>query len=171
MEFNLDDALLLLRRTPATLTGLLTGLSSEWLHTNEGADTWSPHQVVAHLTLAEHHNWLPRVRAILEQVGAFPPFDRFAHLQRSPDVSTVQLLSEFQAVRGANLQALQALNLTPADLNRTGQHPEFGTVTLAQLLSTWTVHDHAHLVQISRTLAGNYREAVGPWQAYLSILR
>ncbi len=40
-----------------------------------------------------------------------------------------------------------------------------------QHLATWTAHDLSHLAQIARVMAKRYGEDVGPWKAYLSILR
>ncbi len=169
MEFKLEEAQILLGRTPNTLKALLYDLPPAWLEHNEGENTWSPIQVVAHLIEAEQTNWLPRAKAILEG-RAFPVFDRFAHLQQEAK-EIGQLLEEFALLRQKNLQDMEAMHLSPIDLQRTGQHPEFGTVKLEQLLATWVAHDLGHLVQITRTLAKNYREAVGPWRAYLSALR
>ena len=173
MDFELAEAELLLGRTPAVLRALLLGLPERWLRGNEGPETWSPLEVLAHLIEGEKTNWMPRVRVIYEQgeEGQFAPFDRFAHLRASEGRSVNDLLDEFAALRAQSLEEVRALQLTPADLGRTGQHPEFGRVTLGQLLATWTAHDQAHLVQLSRTLARQYREAVGPWQAYLSVMR
>ena len=50
-------------------------------------------------------------------------------------------------------------------------HPEFGTVMLRQLLATWTTHDLSHIAQIARVMASQYRDAVGPWRAYLRVLQ
>ena len=66
---------------------------------------------------------------------------------------------------------LRSLKLGGADLERTGRHPDFGEVTLGQLLAAWVVHDLDHVAQIARTMAKVYADAVGPWAAYLSILR
>ena len=170
MDFRLSDAVLLLSRTPEVLRSLLAGLPDGWLNANEGGETWSPTQVVAHLSMADRTNWLPRTKA-LRAGEPFPPLDRFAHLNTGEVQGIAALLDEFATIRAASLAGLRALDLSPTDLQRQGQHPEFGPVTLAQLLSTWVVHDQDHLVQISRTLAGNYRGAVGPWAAYLSVLR
>lgn len=171
-QVTLHDSLTLLGRTPAVLRALLGGLPPEWAHANEGEDTWSPSDVLGHLCDGERENWLPRLRVILEkgEAGTFTPFDRFAHL-RAPPVGLDERLDEFERLRAANLDAVRALHLTGADLARTGRHPEFGVVTLGQLLSTWAAHDLAHLVQINRTLARGYRDAVGPWRAYLSVMR
>ncbi|WP_221089977.1 DinB family protein [Deinococcus aquaedulcis] len=173
MEFKLEDAVGLLSRTPGVLGALLRDLPDGWAALDEGEGTWSPAQVVVHLIHAEHTNWLPRARVLLSvgEAQVFPPFDRFGHLHTGQGRTLGALLNDFAAVRAQSLGQLAALNLTDTDLRRTGQHPEFGPVTLAQLLATWAAHDLDHLAQITRTLAGGYREAVGPWQAYLRVLR
>jgi hypothetical protein len=80
-------------------------------------------------------------------------------------------LDEFGRVRSSNLDELRALNLRPEDLERRGRHPALGVVTLSALLATWPVHDLTHLHQISRVLAHQYRETVGPWSGYLGVLQ
>src|SRR5258708_32230673 len=87
-----------------------------------------------------------------------------------PTRSLEQLLDDFARLRSENLAALQALDLQPEDLARRGKHPALGTVTLSQLLATWAVHDLTHVHQLSRVMAHQYRDAVGPWSAYLGVL-
>jgi hypothetical protein len=172
-EFSLDEAIAVLTRTPLTLNALLRGLPNIWVHRNEGKDTWSAFDVVGHLIFGERTDWMPRVRIILENDEArpFDPFDRFAQLQESQDKSLEQLLDDFARLRRENIAALQALNLQPEDLTRRGRHPALGVVTLSELLATWAVHDLTHLHQLSRVMAYQYREAVGPWSAYLGVLQ
>ena len=62
------------------------------------------------------------------------------------------------------------MNLTPELLQKRGSHPALGAVTLSQLLSAWVVHDLGHIRQIVRVMAKQYREEIGPWKAYLSIV-
>lgn len=176
-EFNLADAVALLSRTPATLDVWLRGLPDVWARANEGpsqdgTDTWSAFDIVGHLIAGERNDWMPRVRVILEKGEArpFDPFDRFAQERESRGKSLDQLLDEFARLRRENLAALQAMNLQPGDLARRGMHPSLGTVTLSELLATWAVHDLTHLHQLSRVMAHQYREAVGPWSAYLGVL-
>ena len=170
-SFKLDDAVALLRQTPATLSALLAGLPERSARATEGDDAWSPHDVVAHLIDGERTNWMPRARHILAGgQGPFEPFDRTAEIAASQDRSVGELLATFAELRRVNVAALTELALTDTDLERTGQHPEFGEVRLGQLLATWVVHDLDHLGQIVRTLAKQYAVAVGPWSAYLAIL-
>jgi len=172
MEFNLAQALPILERTPATLRTLLADLPSEWTDANEGPETWSPFDVVGHLSHGERTDWIPRARMILEEgrSRAFEPFDRFAQFRDSAGKSMVELLDEFDRLRAGSLGTLKAWKLTDAQLVLQGEHPVFGAVTLRQLLATWAAHDLSHLAQISRVMTKQYGEAVGPWRAYLPIM-
>ncbi|HVO81686.1 MAG TPA: DinB family protein [Terriglobales bacterium] len=171
-DLNLAETVAILRRTPAALNALLHGLPDVWALRNEGRDTWSAFDIVGHLIVGERTDWMPRARIILQsgESRPFDPFDRFAQVKESQDKSLEQLLDEFARLREENLAALRALNLQPEDLKRQGRHPELGMVTLSELLATWAVHDLTHLHQLSRVLAHQYREAVGPWSAYLGVL-
>ena len=172
-EFSLAHTVAILTRTPATLDALLRGLPTVWVRSNEGKDTWSAFDVVGHLIFGERTDWMPRVRILLENGEArpFDPFDRFAQFRESQDKSLDQLLDEFARLRRQSVVDLQALNLQHEDLSRRGRHPALGVVTLSQLLATWAVHDLTHVHQLSRVMAHQYRDAVGPWTAYLGVLR
>jgi len=170
---NLKHTISLLTRTPAALDALLRGLPDTWTFRNEGANTWSAFDVLGHLIHGERTDWMPRARMIL-QFGAsqtFESFDRLGHVQESQGKSLDQLLDEFARLRSENLRQLRALNLRQEDLARRGRHPALGVVTLSQLLATWSAHDLTHLHQISRIMAHQYRETVGPWSAYLGVLQ
>jgi hypothetical protein len=171
MEFELEHAIQILRRTPATLNSLLRDLPEPWLINNEGPETWSPNDIVGHLIHAEESDWIPRAKIILEHGEArpFDPFDRFAML-KSKGKPIAELLDTFTRRRTQSLQQLESLNLTPDLLDKRGTHPEFGVVTLKQLLSTWVVHDLGHVRQIARVMAKQYRDEVGPWKAYLPVV-
>lgn len=171
--FAIDDAVALLSRTPATLDVLLRGLPAAWIAANEGPDTWTPFDVIGHLIHADRTNWLPRARLILEhgETQPFTDFDRFAQRAASAGRTLSELLDEFAAVRGACLGGLAALDLTAGDLDRCGRHPALGAVTLRQLLASWVTHDLDHVVQVTRVLARQYTDAVGPWREYLRVVR
>jgi hypothetical protein len=173
MVFNLVQATDILSRTPIILKSLLSNLPTEWVFGNEGDQTWSPFDVLGHLIHGERTDWLPRIRIILQagESETFEPFDRFAQFEASKGKSLEDLLSSFAESRSANLEALNKLNITAEDLVRRGKHPELGTVSLEELIATWVVHDLDHLAQMTRTLAKQYKEAVGPWEAYLSVLK
>lgn len=171
MDFNLDDALAVLERTPATLSTLLSGLAPVWVRSTEGEGTWSAFDVLGHLIHGERTDWMPRARHILAgDERPFDPFDRNAQFVESRGKEPDELLEAFARLRAENLAELRALRLSPTELERTGRHPELGTVTLRNLLATWVVHDLDHIWQISRIMAKVYSGEVGPWRAYVSIL-
>jgi hypothetical protein len=173
MEQPLQQTIALLARTPATLNAFLRELPDSLTRQNEGVDTWSAYDIVGHLVYAERTDWMPRVKMILEfgETRAFEKFDRLGQVKESQGKSLEQLLDEFVRVRAENLSELCALNLQNEDLKRRGQHPSLGVVTLSQLLATWAAHDLTHLHQLSRIMAHQYRDAVGPWSAYLGVLQ
>jgi len=164
MEFDLGHTISLLSRTPAVLKTLLGDLPETWTLRNEGENTWSAFDVVGHLIHGERTDWMPRTRMILQsgEAQTFEPFDRWGHVRESQGKSLGQLLEEFAGLRSGNLSELRALNQRQEGLERRGRHPAFGVVTLSELLATWAAHDLTHLHQISRVMAHQYREAVGP---------
>jgi hypothetical protein len=172
VEFQFDDALPVLRRTPAVLRALLLDLPGSWIGATEGPGTWSPFDVVGHLIHGDRTDWIPRVEHMLRHGDAvpFPPFDREAMFAASRGLSLTELLDTLGRLRAENLGRLAALNLTDADMARRGRHPELGEVTLGQHLATWVAHDLSHVGQVVRVMARQYSTAVGPWRAYLPIL-
>lgn len=173
MTHNLQQTISLLMRTPGALNTFLCDLPEEWTLQNEGENTWTVFDVIGHLIHGERADWMPRVKTILQygESQSFTPFDRSAQMQESKDKPLRELLDEFSCLRVESLNELRALNLKPDDLKRKGKHPALGVVTLSELLSTWVVHDLTHLHQISRIMAYQYKEAVGPWSAYLGVLQ
>ena len=173
MKHNLQGTISLLTRTPAALDALLRDLPETWTFRNEGEGTWTAFDVVGHLIFGERTDWIPRAKIILQfgETRTFEPFDMRGHERESQGKSLGQLLDEFGRLRSDSLSELHTLNLRHEDLDRTGCHPTLGVVTLSQHLATWAAHDLTHLHQISRVLAHQYREAVGPWSAYLGVLQ
>lgn len=172
MDFNLTAGTDVLERTPNTLRAMLEGLSPEWTDATEGPETWSPYVIVGHLIHGERTDWIPRAQIILAQGPdrRFTPYDRFAQFHESKGKSLPQLLDEFAQLRSDNVATLTRWNLTDRHLDLEGEHPAFGRVSLRQLLATWVAHDLSHVAQIGRVMAKQYREAVGPWRAYLLVM-
>lgn len=172
MEYNINKALEILERTPKTLSVFLLNVSDEWVLCNEGDNTWSVFDVVGHLIHGEKTDWMQRLEIILNDSNnkAFESFDRFAQFENSKGKTLSQLLEEFSELRTKNLKHFKALNLSKTELDQKGIHPELGEVTLKQLLATWVTHDLGHIAQIARIMAKQYKEEVGPWEAYIPIL-
>lgn len=172
MDFDLDQSVEVLRRTPDTVRTLLADLPEVWIRGIEGPDTFSPFDVVGHLIDCEETDWMPRARIILAggPEPRFEPYDRFRHRARNANRTLASLLEDLATLRAANLVELRAWNLTPAQLDLPGIHPTFGRVTLRQLLAGWVVHDLGHIAQIARVMAKQYREEVGPWLPFMPVL-
>jgi hypothetical protein len=170
--FSIDEATAILARTPASLDALLRGLPASWTTAHEGGETWSPFDIVGHLIHADQTDWVRRAKLILAhgETRPFEPFDRVAQFTHSAGRALPDLLDQFATLRAASLGELRALNLTAADLDRTGRHPAFGTVTLRQLLATWVAHDLDHVMQVARILGRQYSDEVGPWRVYLRVI-
>ena len=172
MNFDLADAIGLLRRTPPVLRALVSDLPDAWLRSTEGSDTWSPFDVLGHLIDGEETDWIPRARIILARGPnpAFEPFDRLRHQRLNRETPVAALLERFAALRSENVSVLAGFRLTPRELALEGIHPELGRVTLRELLATWVAHDLGHIGQMVRVMAKQYGEAVGPWRRYLPVL-
>jgi hypothetical protein len=172
MQFTIARAIQVLERTPNVLRAQLDGLEEAWTTANEGPATWSAFDVVGHLIHGEETDWIPRARIILEQGEArtFVPFDRHAQFERSRGLRLAELLARFASLRAENLVVLRGWKLGERELGLRGRHPDFGPVTLRQLLAAWVVHDLGHLAQIARVLARQHTDEVGPWKAYLPVL-
>jgi hypothetical protein len=173
MAHNLVQTIALLERTPSALDALLRGLPETWTHAREGEGTWTVFEVVGHLIHGDRTDWMQRARIVMEsgEAKTFPPFDRLGQARVIEGKSLADLLDEFARVRAENLATLEVMHLQPEDLERRGTHPAFGVVTLSELLATWAAHDLTHLHQISRILAYQYRDAVGPWSKYLGVMQ
>lgn len=173
MDEKIQRDLEILRRTPSVVRGLLSGLSDFWLHADEGPQTWSPFKIIGHFIDGEQTDWIPRARIILEHGTSrpFTPYDRGGFAEIVNGKTLDQLLDIFAELRERNCKALEEMDLKADQLQLKGIHPEFGEVTMEQLISAWVVHDLGHIAQISRVMAKRYREASGPWAAYLPIVR
>lgn len=172
MQFEIKKSIAVLSRTPGVLNNLLDGLDESWIINNEGPDTFSPFDVLGHLIHGERTDWRPRIAMILQHglSRKFDPYDRFAQYRESQGKSLGELLKEFEVIRSENIRWLQSLNLSVQDLEKRGAHPILGEVTLQQLLSTWVVHDLTHIAQITRVMAKQYREEIGPWVEFFRVL-
>lgn len=171
-NFDLVKSMELLQRTPFAYKALFYGTKSGWEHVNEGEGTWSAFDIIGHLIHGEKTDWIPRAELILsqEEDKTFEPFDRFAQEEQSKGKTMDKLLDEFVGLRNANLDTLMSWELTASDLAKTGIHPDIGQVTLKSLIAAWTIHDSAHLNQMTRAFIKYYNNDVGPWKAFFRLM-
>lgn len=172
MRYSVEKSIEILETTPAVLKALLSGIHEDWVMNNEGPETFSPYDVIGHLIYGEKTDWVPRAKIILEfgLSRPFMPWNRFAQYEESEGKTLQQLLDEFEIVRRENMIWFKSLSLTEADLDKKGMHPQLQEVTLRNLLATWVVHDLTHIAQITRVMAKQYKEDMGPWPEFFRIL-
>ena len=172
MKYKLKESREILERTPYIIQAFLKNISSDWAKQNEGGESWSPYEILGHLIHGERTDWIPRCQIILDFGTSHPftPFDRNAQKNESKGKSLSQLIDEFKKLRKENLAKLDAMELTEEDLEKKGMHPALGEVNLSELLASWTVHDLSHIAQIARVMAKQYRNEIGPWEEYLTIV-
>jgi uncharacterized damage-inducible protein DinB len=173
MTFSVDRALEVLKNTPFVITALLQDLGDDWITKNEGHDTWSAKEVVAHLVVCEETNWIPRAKIILSQKQDKPfiPIDMLIHLEYAHKTNINELLKSFMNLRQNSIEQIKSFGITPNDLKKTAIHPILGAVKLSQLLATWVTHDLTHIAQIARLIAKQNKPFVGPFEIYLSVLK
>ena len=173
MNYTIAESIQILSSTPSVLKTWLGDLSESWTQSNEGPETWSPFDVLGHLIHGDKTDWIPRLQIILsdDEDKNFTPFDRFAQEKESVGKSMTDLLTEFESLRKNNIESLSSLALNEDDLLKTGIHPEFGEVNAKQLLSTWTIHDLAHIYQIARVMGNQYADEAGPWKNYIRMIK
>ncbi|MEO5857766.1 MAG: DinB family protein [Pyrinomonadaceae bacterium] len=172
MKFDLERSIEVLSATPMAVRALLADLSDEWTASNGDRDNWEPYDIIGHYIYAEEANWIPRAKVILAQADdrTFPPFDRYGQFERSDQEPLAVRLDEFGRIRAENIEILRSWELVDEELELKGVHPQFGEVSLRELIATWVVHDLTHIRQLATVMAKRHDEAVGPWKAYLSIL-
>lgn len=171
MTARIDTIRETLAQTPRIIEGLVAAAPKEALTWREADGAWHIVEVLSHLADGEITDWMPRVERILSDGGRFMPYDREGGFTRYRGWTAESLVGEFGQLRRGNLEKLDVFHLTASHLPLTGQHPEFGRVTLDQLLACWATHDMAHIAQISRLLARSFGRHVGPWRKYFSLLQ
>ncbi len=152
-----------LSTTPGRWQRLVSTLPGDLLTRPPAAGEWSALNCLQHLLDAERLNFPVRFRAFLtgQDFTPFDPNQQHAEL----DMQTAEQLSaEFTRHRQESLALLTQVQ--DADLERTAQHPQFGIVTLAEMLQTWAAHDLMHTVQAERALMQPFMLGCGPWRTF-----
>ena len=169
---DLAEARAILAHSPAVVRNLVSPAGDAAREFRDAPGGWNVRDVLCHLADGETADWVPRIAIILssEPDKRFTPFDREAGFVRYRGWTCAALLDEFERLRAESLARLDAFHIARETLTRTGLHPEFGQVTLEQLIACWVTHDHAHVSQIARLLVRHFGAQVGPWRKYFSLL-
>lgn len=157
----LDAARRILSTTAGRWRSLVEHAPDELLQRTPAPGEWSAADCLNHLLVAERVVFGARLRAILDgrDLAAFDPrAAREPEPERTPREAALALA----AAREENLAVLGGLS--PADLERTGRHPEYGMLPLRVVLSTWAAHDLQHTVQAEEALMQAFLPDTGPFR-------
>jgi hypothetical protein len=149
VELTPGEAAVILATTPSVLQAEFTALPEPLLRWRMGRDGWCALEVVGHLIEAEQRGFAGRLRQILaEPRPAFDGWDptEIARCRRDGERDPQSILDEFASLRAESVALVSSL--TFSDLDRGGDHPDVGYLTVRDLLHEWVQHDAAHLNQI-----------------------
>jgi hypothetical protein len=151
-EFDRETAIQILRKTPDTLRELLDGVSFEAFQHKSSDKAWTPRQILIHLIDVEFAYGF-RFRYIMaEKNPQITPFDQdlWASTFQYGDQDATQLIRAFTPLRRVNVELLQTVDT--ALLEKPAHHPQFGTITVSQMIPHLAGHDLNHLEQIRERL-------------------
>jgi rubrerythrin/uncharacterized damage-inducible protein DinB len=137
-----------LRQTPPEVAALLEGLSEEDLRQQPEDGGWAIRNIVSHLRDAQGVLSF-RLGLLLEQekpsLESKAVFEWAAKEEERPP-TTQEIFDTYRASRQETIARLESIPLD--DWWRTGQHEEFGTVTIRQQVSYFASHEVTHFPQI-----------------------
>jgi DinB superfamily len=161
MDQSLTTIEAILRTTAPRWQALAEALPEDALRRPAAPGEWSAAECLRHLRDAERVVFRVRLRAFLDGTDLVP-YDPTTQGGVDLGETTAALLDELVQLRSENLALLNGL--TPADLERTVHHGEYGTVRLGQMLHQWAAHDLSHTVQAEEALMQPLIDGAGPWR-------
>jgi len=147
-DYDIDDALQVLRKTPDTLRELLDAVDIDTLSKRRKADEWSARELLVHFIDTEFAYGF-RFRYILaEKDPVITPYDQdnWVHTFKYGVQDGTQLIRAFTPLRRVNLELLQTVDRKLFD--KQAKHPEFKVITVGQMIPHLAAHDVNHLQQI-----------------------
>lgn len=147
------DLIAAIERLPEQLAALVAGLSPAELTTPFLAGEWTVAQNVHHV-VDSHANSYIRCKLILtEERPPLKPYDQDAWAAL-PDASGADVEVSLAILRGLHTRWARFWRELPAEAwERSGDHAEYGPMSLDRILRSYAAHGEAHLDQITRTLA------------------
>ena len=163
MNSTVERIYAILSTTPERWTRLTGTLPVDVLTRPPAEGEWSAVNCLQHLVETERALFPARLRAFFtgQDFTNFDPNEPRADLDsQTPE----QLVAAFARYRQENLTLIAQVK--NEDLGRTARHPQFGTVTLAEMLHTWAAHDLNHTIQAERALMQPFMLGCGPWRSF-----
>ena len=113
---------------------------------------WSANECAGHLIEAERRGFAGRIRRILEGEPGHPGRARrlgsTGRRRGAPGPSSSGRRTGRRVRRPSRRSVELVRCLRPADLSRTGIHPEVGPLRVDELLGEWVHHDRNHVRQM-----------------------
>jgi hypothetical protein len=143
-----------LREFPVRLEAMLKGLEGSQLDTPCGEGEWTVRQVAHHLA-DSHMNSFIRLKLMLtEAEPTLKPYNQEAWAQL-PDTATLPPEASLLILKGLHQRWVTLFeNLSEAEWQRSGYHPEIGQITPVDLLDIYVEHCREHTEQINRVIQG-----------------
>ncbi|TAK24606.1 MAG: DinB family protein [Chloroflexota bacterium] len=126
------------------------------------AGEWCARQIIGHLIEAETRSFTGRIRTILaSDTPAVTPWDQnvVAAERRDCERRLPELVKEFQVLRAVGVALV--FRLRDAELDRAGNHPELGRMTVREIAYQWAYHDRDHVRQIAENVRAYVRDLRG----------
>ena len=161
------QAAALLGTTPIFLQAEFGAAPGELLRWRPTPEEWCLLEVVGHLIETEERGFAGRIRTILaEEQPRFTTWDPSAVARERQDErrDPTELLAEFTGRRTAGVALVETLNAS--DLERGGDHPEVGFLTVTDLLHEWIHHDANHLRQMLANIQSYIWPSMGNAQRF-----
>jgi hypothetical protein len=150
-EYTFATALKNLAATPRKLERLLGGTTARRAGAKPAPGNWSAKEIVCHLADCELVYGVRYRKILSEENAALMPFDQEAlanRLYRNQKLRDG--LAVFKVLRAANIALLKSA--PPSDRGRAGTHPDYGVLTLQQIVIHLADHDKKHVAQIAARL-------------------
>jgi hypothetical protein len=146
-----QDARAVLAATPGLLHQAVSSMTAEQMEAPRAPGKWCPREIVAHMADCEIA-FSYRLRQMLAEPGILlQPFDQTLWSEPYARYGMAEGLSLFRQLREWNLKLIGGLKA--ADFEKTGQHPERGTMTFMNKLELMAGHDVNHLRQMQEIAA------------------
>jgi uncharacterized damage-inducible protein DinB len=148
-----------LAQSPAKLAKLVKGLDANGWKKSYGPGKWTIRQILAHLRDCEMVYAVRWRKMISEENAVLTPFDQdlWASGTAYAKQDAKRALATWSALRATNLEMLKLAG--KAALARGGNHPEYGSITGAQLVRHILAHDENHFGQIEAARASGRKPA------------